>query len=81
MPDSDLLCILEEGQDIKTEAMHVPATLNQEPIPEGTMIELRGGAHIHFTTKFKYYGSKLISKLSGDLDVKTRIATSNSQMG
>jgi hypothetical protein len=26
----------------KTEAMHVPAKLNQEPIPEGTRIELRG---------------------------------------
>jgi hypothetical protein len=26
----------------KTEAMHVPATLNQEPIPEGKMIKLRG---------------------------------------
>jgi hypothetical protein len=38
----------------ETEEMHVPATLNQEPIQghiqEGMMIELRGGANIHFTT-------------------------------
>jgi hypothetical protein len=25
----------------KTEAMHAPAKLNQEPIPEGTRIEFR----------------------------------------
>jgi hypothetical protein len=61
--------------------MHVPAKLNQEPIPEGMMIELREEAHIHFTTKFKYLGSKVTSKLSDNLDVKTHIAIANSQMG
>jgi hypothetical protein len=30
----------------KTKAMYVPATLNQEHVPEGTRIELRGGPHI-----------------------------------
>jgi hypothetical protein len=65
----------------KIEAMHVPAKLNQEPIPEGTRIELRGGAHIHFTITFKYPRSKVTSKLSDNLDVKTRIAIANSQMG
>jgi hypothetical protein len=65
----------------KTEAMHVPAKLNQETIPEGTRIELRGGAHIHFTTKFKYIGSKVNSKLSDNLDFKTCIAIVNLQMG
>jgi hypothetical protein len=65
----------------KTEAMHVPGKLNQEPIPEGTRLELREGAHIHFTTTFKYTGSKVTSKLSENLDVKTRIAIANSQMG
>jgi hypothetical protein len=65
----------------KTEAMHVPPKLNQEPIPEGTRIELREGAHIHSTTKFKYLGSKVASKMGDNLDVKTRIAIANSQMG
>jgi hypothetical protein len=60
--------------------MHVPAKLNQETIPEGMRIELRGGAHIHFTAKFEYLGSKVTSKLSDSLDVKTRIAIANSQM-
>jgi hypothetical protein len=60
----------------KTEAMHVPAKLNQVPIPEGARIELRGGAHIHFTTKFKYIGSNVTSKLSDKLDVKTCIVNS-----
>jgi hypothetical protein len=62
----------------KTEAMHVPATMNQEPIPEGTMIELRGGAHIHCTTKFKDIGYKVTPKLSDNLYVKTHIAIANS---
>jgi hypothetical protein len=57
--------------------MHVPAKLNQEPIPEGMRIEFKGGAHIHFTTTFKYLGSKL----SDNLDVKTCIAIANSQVG
>jgi hypothetical protein len=61
----------------KTEAMHVPAKLNQEPILEGTRIELREGAHFHFRTKFKYLGSKVTSKLSDNLDVNTRIAIAN----
>jgi hypothetical protein len=61
--------------------MHVPVKLNQEPISEGTRIELRRGAHIHFTTKLKYIGSKVTSKLSDNSDVKTRIAITNSQMG
>jgi hypothetical protein len=70
-------------QEIKTEAMHVPATLNQEPIPERTILELRGGAHIHihFTTKFQYLGSKITSKLSDNLDVNTHISIANSQIG
>jgi hypothetical protein len=61
--------------------MHVPAKLKQEPIQEGMRIELRGGAHVHFTTKFKYLGSKVTSKLSDNLDVKTRIIIANSQLG
>jgi hypothetical protein len=61
--------------------MHVPAILNKEYIPEGTRIELRGGAHIHFKTKFKYLEYKVTSKLSENLDVKNRIALANSQMG
>jgi hypothetical protein len=61
--------------------MHVPAKLNRKPIPEGTRIELREGAHIHLTTKFKYLGSKITSNLSDNLDVNTRIAIVNSQMG
>jgi hypothetical protein len=65
----------------KTKAMHVPAKLNREHIREGKRIELRGGAYIEFTIKFKYVGSKLTSSLSGNLDVKTRIAITNSQMG
>jgi hypothetical protein len=48
----------------KTEAMHVPAKLNQETIPKGMMIKFREGAHIHFTRNLKYLGSKLTSKLS-----------------
>jgi hypothetical protein len=60
--------------------MHVPVTLINEPIPEGARIELRGGAHIHFTTKFKYLVSKVITKLRGNLDVKARIIIANSQM-
>jgi hypothetical protein len=40
-----------------------------------------GGSHIHFTTKFKYLGSKITSKLSDNLYVKPRIAIENSQMG
>jgi hypothetical protein len=40
-------------KESKIEAMHLPAKLNQEPIPEGARIELRGGAHIHLTTKSK----------------------------
>jgi hypothetical protein len=63
----------------KTEEMHAPATLNQEPIPEGTRIELRGGAHIHLTTKFKYVGSTVTSKLSDNLYVNTRIGIANLQ--
>jgi hypothetical protein len=61
--------------------MHAPAKLNQEPIPQGTRIEFRGGAHIHFTTKLKYLGSKVTSKMSDNVDVKTLIAIANSQMG
>jgi hypothetical protein len=61
--------------------MQVPAKLNQEHIPEGTRIKLRESAHIHFTTKFKYIGSKENNKMSDNLDVKTRIAIANLQMG
>jgi hypothetical protein len=42
---------------------------------------LRGGTHLHCTTKFKYIGFKVTSKLSDNLDVKTCIAIANSQMG
>jgi hypothetical protein len=42
-----------------TEAMHVPAKMNQEPILEGMMTKWRGGSHIHFKTKFKYMGYKV----------------------
>jgi hypothetical protein len=45
------------------------------------MIEMREGAHIQVTTKFNYIGTKLTSKLSDNLDVKTRITIPNSQMG
>jgi hypothetical protein len=65
-----------EDKTSKTKANHVPAKLNQEPIPHGTRIKLREGAHILFTTK-----CKVNSKLSDKLDVKTRIAIKNSQMG
>jgi hypothetical protein len=66
----------------KTEAMHVPAKLNQERIQEVTRTELRGGAHIHFSTKFNFLGYKVTSMLSDNLDVKTciAIAIANSQM-
>jgi hypothetical protein len=60
----------QEDKKSKPEAMHVLAKLNQEPTPDGTRIDVKGGAHIHFTIKFKYIGSKVNSELNDNLNVK-----------
>jgi hypothetical protein len=47
----------------KTEVMHVTSKLNQEPLSEGTMKELREKENINCTTELKYLASKVTSKM------------------
>ena len=70
----------KNGKKSKTEAMHIPARLNEEPTKDGTTINISDNEHINFTTKFKYLGSKITSNLSDELDINTRIATASNQV-
>ena len=60
--------------------MHIPAKLNDEPVKEGTKIQINEYEYIQYITKFKYLGSKITASLADELDIKSRIAAASSQV-
>jgi hypothetical protein len=46
-----------EGKKSKTEMLHIPKKLGENPIPLGTKVQMNKGDYYHFTDQIKYLGS------------------------
>jgi hypothetical protein len=62
----------------KSEAIHIPAKVNDRPTNTGTGVHLDDETYLHFTDKIKYLGSIITWDLRDEIDVATRIAMGHS---
>jgi hypothetical protein len=68
-----------EGNKSKTEALHRPKKLGEEPIPTGTQVNMKKNAyfhfhfHFHFTQSIIYLGSVIAACLRDSADISAHM--------